>query len=75
MKTAKSNIGNLITIKKHGRGKTRFYEVRYTPDPIVKPIYTRQYWNALATRAENIRRIEYYFNRGVDIDLTSLRIA
>lgn len=72
MQTAKSNIGNLITIKKHGRGKTRFYEVRYTPDPIVAPIYTRYYWGALATRAENLRRIEWYFNRGVAIDLTEL---
>jgi hypothetical protein len=72
MQTTKSNIGNLITIKKHGRGKTRFYEVRYAPDPIVQPIYTRYYRGALATRAENIRRIEWYFNRGLAINLTEL---
>jgi hypothetical protein len=67
-----SNIGNLVVIKKHGRGATAHYEVRYTPDPIVKPLFTKHYWEALGTRAENIRRIQFYFNKNQPINLTRL---
>jgi hypothetical protein len=67
-----SNIGNLVVIKKHGRGATAYYEVRYTPDGNVKPVFTKHYWDALGTRAENIRRIQFYFNKNHPFDLTEL---
>ena len=67
-----SNIGNLVAIKKHGRGATSYYEVRYTPDGNVKPVFTKHYWDALGTRAENIRRIQFYFNKNHPFDLTEL---
>lgn len=70
--TAPSNVGNLVVIKKHGRGATSHYEVRYTPDSNVKPVFTKYYWDALGTRAENIRRIQYCLNKGLPADLTSL---
>ena len=68
-----SNIGNLVVIKKHGRGATAYYEVRYTPDSIVKSVFTGDYISALGVRAENIRRIRFHFNKNLPLDLTSLR--
>ena len=71
---APSNIGNLVVIKKHGRGATAFYEVRYTPDSVVKPVFTGNYIDALGVRADNIRRIQFYLNKGQPVDLTQLKI-
>ena len=69
---APSNVGNLVTIKKHGRGATAHYEVRYTPDVNVKPVFTKHYWDALGVRAENIRRIQFYLKNDRPADLTKL---
>jgi hypothetical protein len=72
--SAPSNVGNLVVIKKHGRGATAVYEIRYTPDNNVQSRWAKTYVNALGTRADNIRRIQFYLNRGQPADLTQLEI-
>jgi hypothetical protein len=72
--SAPSNVGNLVVIKKHGRGATAHYEVRYTPDGNVKPVWTKTYIDAVGARADNVRRIQFYLNRGQPADLTRLEL-
>jgi hypothetical protein len=72
--TAQSNVGNLVIIKKHGRGATAHYEVRYTPDRNIQSVWTKTYTDAIGTRADNIRRIQFHLNKGLPADLTRLVI-
>jgi hypothetical protein len=74
MKNTYSNIGNLITIKKHGRGATKFYEVRYTLDGSVKPVFCGDYTSAIGVRADNLRSLYFKFKNDLPLSLTSLSV-